>query len=53
MGREVVVAVTDGRLDDSSEPEVFGPWKQIYCGEIDGRRQKRVLVKIIGKKKTV
>ena len=41
MGREVVVAVTDGRLD-------FGTWEQIYYGEFDGRRPKRVLVKIIG-----
>lgn len=41
MGREVVVAVTDGQLD-------FGPWEQIYYGEFDGRRKKRVLVKIIG-----
>jgi secondary thiamine-phosphate synthase enzyme len=41
MGREVVVAVTGGRLD-------FGPWEQIYYGEFDGRRPKRVLVKIIG-----
>ncbi len=41
MGREVVVAVTGGRLD-------FGPWEQIYYGEFDGRRAKRVLVKIIG-----
>jgi len=41
MGREVVVAVTEGRLD-------FGPWEQIFYGEFDGRRQKRVLVKIIG-----
>ena len=41
MGREVVVAVTDGRLD-------FGPWEQIYYAEFDGRRQKRILVKIIG-----
>ena len=41
MGREVVVAVTDGRLD-------FGPWEQIFYGEFDGRRAKRVLVKIIG-----
>ena len=41
MGREVVVAVTDGRLD-------FGPWEQIFYGEFDGRRTKRVLVKIIG-----
>ncbi|HAT8859351.1 TPA: YjbQ family protein [Legionella pneumophila subsp. pneumophila] len=41
MGREVVVAITDGRLD-------FGPWEQIFYGEFDGRRDKRVLVKIIG-----
>jgi secondary thiamine-phosphate synthase enzyme len=41
MGREVVVAVTDGRLD-------FGPWEQIFYGEFDGKRKKRVLVKIIG-----
>ena len=41
MGREVVVAVTDGRLD-------FGPWEQIFYGEFDGRRSKRVLVKVIG-----
>ena len=41
MGREVVVAVTDGHLD-------FGPWEQIFYGEFDGRRNKRVLVKIIG-----
>jgi len=41
MGREVVVAVTDGHLD-------FGPWEQIFYGEFDGRRKKRVLVKIIG-----
>jgi secondary thiamine-phosphate synthase enzyme len=41
MGREVVVAVTDGQLD-------FGPWEQIFYGEFDGRRRKRVLVKIIG-----
>jgi len=41
MGREVVVAVTGGRLD-------FGPWEQIYYAEFDGRRQKRILVKIIG-----
>ena len=41
MGHEVVVAVTDGRLD-------FGPWKQVFYGEFDGRRRKRVLVKIIG-----
>ncbi|MBM4016973.1 MAG: YjbQ family protein [Planctomycetes bacterium] len=41
MGREVVVAVTAGRLD-------FGPWERIFYGEFDGRRRKRVLVKIIG-----
>ena len=41
MGREVIVAVTGGRLD-------FGPWEQIFYGEFDGRRKKRVLVKIIG-----
>jgi secondary thiamine-phosphate synthase enzyme len=41
MGREVVVAVTEGRLD-------FGPWEQIFYGEFDGKRPKRVLVKIIG-----
>ena len=41
MGREVVVAITAGRLD-------FGPWEQIFYGEFDGRRKKRVLVKIIG-----
>jgi secondary thiamine-phosphate synthase enzyme len=41
MGREVVVAVTEGRLD-------FGPWEQIFYGEFDGARRKRVLVKIIG-----
>jgi secondary thiamine-phosphate synthase enzyme len=41
MGREVVVAITDGRLD-------FGPWEQIFYAEFDGRRSKRVLVKIIG-----
>lgn len=41
MGREVVVAITDGRLD-------FGPWEQIFYGEFDGRRPKRALVKIIG-----
>jgi secondary thiamine-phosphate synthase enzyme len=41
MGREVVVAVTGGRLD-------FGPWEQIFYGEFDGRRRKRVLVKVIG-----
>ena len=41
MGREVVVAVTEGKLD-------FGPWEQIFYGEFDGKRRKRVLVKIIG-----
>jgi secondary thiamine-phosphate synthase enzyme len=41
MGREVVVAVTEGKLD-------FGPWEQIFYGEFDGMRRKRVLVKIIG-----
>jgi len=41
MGREVVVAVTDGKLD-------FGPWEQIFYGEFDGKRKKRVLIKIIG-----
>ncbi|HLJ14391.1 MAG TPA: secondary thiamine-phosphate synthase enzyme YjbQ [Bryobacteraceae bacterium] len=41
MGREVVVAITEGKLD-------FGPWEQIFYGEFDGRRKKRVLVKIIG-----
>jgi secondary thiamine-phosphate synthase enzyme len=41
MGREVVVAVTGGKLD-------FGPWEQIFYGEFDGKRKKRVLVKIIG-----
>ncbi|HHT48705.1 MAG TPA: YjbQ family protein [Firmicutes bacterium] len=41
MGREVVVAVTGGKLD-------FGPWEQIFYGEFDGRRRKRVLIKIIG-----
>ena len=41
MGREVVVAITKGKLD-------FGPWEQIFYGEFDGRRQKRVLVKLIG-----
>jgi secondary thiamine-phosphate synthase enzyme len=44
MGREVVVAVSDGKLD-------FGPWEQIFYGEFDGKRKKRVLVKIIGEKK--
>jgi secondary thiamine-phosphate synthase enzyme len=41
MGREVTVAITDGKLD-------FGPWEQIFYGEFDGRRPKRVLVKVIG-----
>jgi secondary thiamine-phosphate synthase enzyme len=41
MGREVVVAITEGKLD-------FGPWEQIFYGEFDGRRRKRALVKIIG-----
>ena len=41
MGREVVVAVTNGKLD-------FGPWEQIFYGEFDGKRSKRVLIKIIG-----
>lgn len=41
MGREVVVAITDGKLD-------FGPWEQIFYGEFDGKRKKRVLVKVIG-----
>ena len=41
MGREVVVAITSGKLD-------FGPWEQIFYGEFDGRRSKRVLIKIIG-----
>ncbi len=41
MGREVVIAITGGKLD-------FGPWEQIFYGEFDGRRRKRVLVKIVG-----
>lgn len=41
MGREVIVAITNGQLD-------FGPWEQIFYGEFDGRRRKRVLIKIIG-----
>ena len=41
MGREVVIAITDGKLD-------FGPWEEIFYGEFDGKRSKRVLVKIIG-----
>ena len=41
MGREVVVAITNGKLD-------FGPWEQVFYGEFDGRRPKRVLVKIVG-----
>ena len=42
MGREVVVAITKGKLD-------FGPWEQIFYGEFDGKRRKRILIKIIGK----
>ena len=41
MGREVVVAISNGKLD-------FGPWEQIYYGEFDGKRKKRVMVKVIG-----
>jgi len=41
MGREVVVAITSGKLD-------FGPWEQIFYGEFDGRRSKRILIKVIG-----
>lgn len=41
MGREVVIAITNGKLD-------FGPWEQVFYGEFDGRRAKRVLVKVIG-----
>jgi secondary thiamine-phosphate synthase enzyme len=41
MGREVVIAVTEGKLD-------FGPWEQVFYGEFDGKRRKRVLVKVIG-----
>lgn len=41
MGREVIIAITNGKLD-------FGPWEQIFYGEFDGKRRKRVLVKIIG-----
>jgi secondary thiamine-phosphate synthase enzyme len=41
MGREVVIAITNGKLD-------FGPWEQVFYGEFDGRRSKRVLVKVIG-----
>jgi secondary thiamine-phosphate synthase enzyme len=41
MGREVVIAVTNGKLD-------FGPWEQVFYGEFDGKRKKRVLIKIIG-----
>src|SRR5665213_2115516 len=41
MGREVVIAITNGKLD-------FGPWEQVFYGEFDGRRPKRVLVKVIG-----
>jgi hypothetical protein len=59
--REVVVAITDGRLDDPAQPsgrglgEVFGPWRQIFGASrngwlvsLDGRRRKRVLVKVVG-----
>ena len=46
MGREVVLAVTNGRLDGSTElAKVFGTWERIFYGEFDGRRRKRVLVK--------
>jgi hypothetical protein len=55
MGREVVVAVTNGRLDGFAElTEIFGTWEGILCqpsswpGSLDGRRRKRVLVKIVG-----
>ena len=41
MGREVIVAITEGRLD-------FGPWEQIFYGEFDGRRRKRVMIKVVG-----
>jgi secondary thiamine-phosphate synthase enzyme len=41
MGREVVIAITEGKLD-------FGPWEQVFYGEFDGRRRKRVLIKVIG-----
>jgi len=41
MGREVVIAITDGKMD-------FGPWEEVFYGEFDGKREKRVLVKIIG-----
>ncbi|MGI6403292.1 MAG: secondary thiamine-phosphate synthase enzyme YjbQ [Oscillospiraceae bacterium] len=41
MGREVVVAITNGKLD-------FGPWEQIFYGEFDGKREKRILIKVIG-----
>ncbi len=41
MGREVVIAITDGKLD-------FGPWEQIFYGEFDGQRNKKVLIKVIG-----
>ncbi len=41
MGREVVIAITDGKLD-------FGPWEQVFYGEFDGRRAKRIMIKIIG-----
>ena len=49
MGREVVVAVTEGRLDGFALlTRTFGTWERIFYGEFDGRRRKRVLVKIIG-----
>jgi thiamine phosphate synthase YjbQ (UPF0047 family) len=49
MGRGVVVAVTNGRLDGSTKlAEVFGTWERTFYGEFDGRRRKRVLVKIVG-----
>jgi secondary thiamine-phosphate synthase enzyme len=49
MGREVVVAVTNGRLDGFALlTRTFGTWERISCGEFDGRRRKRVLVKIVG-----
>jgi secondary thiamine-phosphate synthase enzyme len=49
MGREVVVAITNGRLDSFAWlAEIFGTWERIFYGEFDGQRRKRVLVKIIG-----
>ena len=49
MGREVVVAVTNGRLDGFALlTRTFGTWERIFYGEFDGRRRKRVLVKIVG-----